>query len=99
MSGSADAACDAVGFEIRGVVLPGSALLLRRIIRGREMSERPIGINAPSPFPGRFFLNERGTKVVAVAGRGIGSTAEIVTSLAADARATPRTGCARSTEG
>ena len=38
-------------------------------------------------------------KVAATAGRGIGPAADIVTTLAADARATPRTDCAGSAEG
>ncbi len=69
------------------------------------MSESPIGINAPSPFPGCSFLRERVVKVVAVAGWGIGTVrttcpaAGIVTTVAADARATLRTGCTRSAEG
>ena len=95
----AGAGRNAVGPGIGGVVLPGPAPMRRRISRGREMSERPIGITAPSPLPGCFSLRGRGMKVAAAEGRGIGPAADIVTTLAADARTAPRTGCAGSAEG
>ena len=63
------------------------------------MSERPIGINTPSPLPACFFPHERGMQVAAAAGRGISPAADIVTTVAADAQATLRTGCAGSAEG
>lgn len=95
----AGAGRNAVGPGTGGVVLPGPAPSRRRIIRGCEMSERPIGITAPLPLPGYFFPRGRGMKVATAAGRGISPAADIVTTLAADARAAPRTGCAGPAEG